>query len=148
MNFVKKLIVFGGRYIDYQMAIAGALFLGIVVFLINYFVSGNIYGSLTAALKQGAYTFIFGGIIMKTCERLAVGFDNKKKAVFLSILIPSIVAISLTFLVHSLKGTPHPIESTIPTMILVIPSTAVWGSRKRRKREAEKFEIRNLKLGR
>jgi len=137
MSNVRKLIKFSGKYIDYKMAIAGALFLGIVVFLINYHASANVHGSLTAALKQGAYTFLFGGIIMKTCERLATGFSNKTKAIILSIFIPTIAAVTLTFLVHSLKGTPHPLESTIPTMILIIPSTAVWGNRKRKKMEEE-----------
>jgi len=47
-------------------------------------------------------------------------------------IIPSAVAIGLTFGLHNLKGTPKPIESTIPTAVFVIPSTAIWGYRKRK----------------
>jgi len=131
----KKLFLYGGKFIDYKMAIAGAFVMGNVVFAINYFSSANITGSTTAALKQAAYTFVFGGIIIKTCERLAVGIPNKKAAIFFAIFIPSIVAVSLTFLVHNLRGTPHPLESTIPTAIMIIPATAVWGTRKRKMME-------------
>ncbi len=34
----------------------------------------------------------------------------------LAILLPSAVAVGLTFLMHSLKGTPEPFYSTLPTI--------------------------------
>jgi hypothetical protein len=53
-----------------------------------------------------------------------------------SVVIPSALTLILTFTMHNFKGTPKPLESTIPTL-LIIPATAVWGYRKRT--NSEKF---------
>jgi hypothetical protein len=34
---------------------------------------------------------------------------------------------------HNLKGTPEPEKFTIPTIITVIPATAIWGYKKRKR---------------
>ena len=97
-------------------------------------------GSITAALKQGVYTFFFGGIIMRMSERIAVGIRRRMSALVLACIIPSTVSLVLTFRLHNLKGTPEPLKSTIPTAFFVIPSTWVWGSMKRKKMETQKNE--------
>ncbi|MEA3479161.1 MAG: hypothetical protein U9R60_13325 [Bacteroidota bacterium] len=130
---LKRIIAFGSKYIDYKMAIAGAIVMAIIVFSVNYFKTSEMAGSLTAAIKQGVYTFFFGGFIMKTCERLSISIRKSFWAILLAIIIPSAIAITLTYIVHSLKGTPLPLESTIPTAILIIPATLWWSLRKRRK---------------
>ena len=109
--------------------------MGIIVYLINFNATAESTGALTAAIKQGIYTFFFGGSIMKICEIIAVRIPAKRTAIFLATLIPSFISLALTFGVHSLKGTPRPIESTIPTAIFVIPSTAIWGVLKRKNSE-------------
>jgi hypothetical protein len=106
--------------------------MGTIVFVINYSGIHDVQLASTAALKQAAYTFLFGGVIMRTCELLATRISNRALALTAAILIPSLISIGLTYGVHSLKGTPKPVESTIPTAILVIPSTAVWGFMKRK----------------
>ena len=135
----KRLYDYGSRYIDYKMGILGAIVMASIVFSINYFgkseASGNLSGSIFASLKQGTYTFIFGGVIMKGSERLATLIARRNLALIAACLIPSAVSLILTFGVHSLKGTPKPFESTIPTVIFVIPSTAVWGYMRRKKME-------------
>ena len=68
---------------------------------------------------------------MKLSERIATGLDPKFIAIVLATVVPSLISLALTFGIHSLKGTPKPIESTIPTAIFVIPSTFVWGYLKR-----------------
>ena len=118
-------------FFDFKIGLAGGLFMGIIIYLINYYSTNNIEGSLTAAFKQGVFTFFFGGIIMKLCERIATRLDPRIIAIVLAAVIPSLISLALTFGIHSLKGTPKPIESTIPTAILVIPSTLVWGYLKR-----------------
>jgi hypothetical protein len=118
------------RFIDYKIGIAGAVFMGGVVFGINYFSTREITGSFTAALKQGSYTFFLGGIFMKGCENLATKIKNRTLAILLSVLIPSALTLILTYTMHNFKGTPKPLESTIPTL-LIIPATAVWGLKKR-----------------
>lgn len=121
------------KYFDYKIGLAGGLVMAIVVFFINYSATSELTGAFTAALKQGIYTFFFGGSIMKICEIFATRISNKNLALMLASLIPSFISLALTFGLHSLKGTPRPVESTIPTAIFVIPSTAVWGYLKRKK---------------
>jgi len=131
-NRVRRIAVFGSRFIDYKMGLMGAGVMGCVVFGINYYGSFELYGASTAALKQLVYTFLFGGIIMRGCEYLATRIRKPVFALAAAIILPSAVAIGLTYGVHSMKGTPKPVESTIPTAVLVIPSTAGWGYRKRK----------------
>jgi NADH:ubiquinone oxidoreductase subunit 4 (subunit M) len=119
------------KFIDYKIGIAGAMVMGGIVLGINYFSTHEISGSITAAIKQGTYTFIFGGTLMKACEYLATNVKNREMAIMASIVIPSVFTLFLTYGMHNLKGTPKPIESTIPTLI-IIPATAIWGIRKRK----------------
>ena len=114
------------------MGLAGAAVMSVIVFVVNYYGTHELFGATTAALKQGAYTAMFGGIIMRGCEYIATRIQKEAVALILAIIIPSAVSIGLTYGVHSLKGTPKPVESTIPTAILVIPSTAIWGFMKRK----------------
>ncbi|MCB2221972.1 MAG: hypothetical protein KQI35_16410 [Bacteroidetes bacterium] len=115
------------------MGIYGALFLGIIVFAINYWTTLAWLPSLTAALKQGSYTFLFGGFIMKLCEYLAISIKHPIPAVGIAILIPAIIALSLTYGIHNLRGTPRPLASTIPTL-LIIPAAGFVAYMKRKEK--------------
>lgn len=126
------LRAFGARYIDHKTAWKAALVLGGVIWLIN--LPHGALAALPAAAKQSAYTFFVAGFIVRWCETLALRFDRKLVAISLATLLPSSVAIGLTYLVHSLKGTPEPLFSTIPTMILAPPSFLVWSLRSRKAR--------------
>jgi hypothetical protein len=127
-----RLIALGGKYIDFKMGLIGAAVMAVIVFGINYYAAHELIGAITAALKQGIYTAIFGGIIMRLSGYFATGIKNRFTALAAAMIIPSVIAISLTFCVHSLKGTPEPVGSTIPTAIFVIPSTAIWGYMRRK----------------
>ncbi len=131
---------YGDKYVDYKMGMAGALVMATVVFSINLYGTHNYLGATTAALKQGTYTFFFGGVITKMAERLSTEIKRKTLALIAACIIPSLVSITLTFGMHNLKGTPKPLESTIPTTVLVIPSTFIWGWMNRRKMEKNKSE--------
>jgi hypothetical protein len=124
------------KFFDFKIGLAGGLVMGIVIFCINYFETYNLTGSITASLKQGVYTFLFGGSIMKLCETIALKINNYYLAVMLAMVVPSAISLLLTYGVHSLKGTPLPLESTIPTAIFVIPSTLIWAAIKRKPRKA------------
>lgn len=130
-NMVNKLKTIAGRHIDYKMGLYGGVVMGVIVFFVNYFHTYEWTGPITAALKQAFYTFLFGGIIMRSSELLATRISVRSLALVLACLVPSAVSIALTFAVHSMKGTPEPLASTIPTAIFVIPSTLIWGYRKR-----------------
>ncbi len=138
MSGIKPILMYGSRFIDYKMGIAGAFVMGGIVFAINYFSTEEITGSITAALKQGSYTFLLGGSLMKSCEYLATRINPRYFAIALSVIIPSVFTLFLTYKMHQLKGTPKPVESTIPTVI-IIPATAIWGWKKRKQLDAESF---------
>lgn len=106
---------FMDHHINYGMAIAGAIFLGATVFLINLPEGASM--ALVAAAKQAAYTFFAAGFITRNSERLALMLSNRLLSLLVSIVVSTGIAVGLTFLVHSLRGTAQPLQSTIPTMI-------------------------------
>lgn len=128
----RKVTSYFNKYVSIRYGLTGAVFLGVMVFTINYLDSKSVALSLTAALKQAAYTFLFGGYVSALCERYT---ENKKY--ILAVLIPSGIAITATFLVHSLKGTPNPILSTLPTMIFAPAGFYFIGYRKRKELQKE-----------
>ncbi len=122
------------RHIDFGMAWKGALFLGVVVFGINYVEHGAL-AALPAALKQATYTYFVAGFITRLGENLAVRIDPMPLGIAAAVLVPSSIAISLTYGLHSMRGTPEPFYSTLPTIIAAPPAFLVWGWLKRRGRE-------------
>jgi hypothetical protein len=124
-----RLRDFGSRYIDYSMAWKGALFLGAAVFLIN--LSHGPWAALPAALKQAAYTYFVAGGVTRLCQTLAIRLEPTTVALGMAVLIPSCIALGLTYLIHSLKGTPEPAQSTLPTL-LTAPFAFFWWGRKGR----------------
>ncbi len=118
------------KYFDLKMGVIGGLFLGAVVFIIN-FEHGTIY-ALIAASKQALYTFFAGGFMLRLTEIIATGIDNYYTAIITACLVSTSIAITLTYLVHSLRGTPEPFYSTIPTMIFAPMSFLWWAIRKRK----------------
>ncbi len=115
------------KYVDVSTAWKAALFLGVVVYAINF--SHGALAALPAALKQAIYTFLASGFIVRLCENLIKQVRPMVVAWPLAILLPSAVAVGLTFLMHSLKGTPEPFYSTLPTILITPPAFAVWAWR-------------------
>lgn len=118
------------RHVDPRMAVLGALFLGGAVFAINYAEHG-LRGASTAAAKQAAYTFFVGGFVTRTCERFAIRGPRKWPAVARGTAVASAIALALTYGVHSLRGTPEPLLSLLPTLVAAPPAFVAWGLRKR-----------------
>lgn len=127
--FLQSIYAYSQKYIDYKMGALTAAFMGMVVGIINADFGWLL--ALTAGLKQAAYTFLFGGVIIKMCKTIAVQVKGGVKARILGALIPSVVTIGAIFLVHNLRGTPKPFESTIPTMILAPSGFTVMAWRER-----------------
>lgn len=115
---------------DFRSAIYAALVMGGIVWFIN---AGH--GPLlatTAALKQASYTFFMGGLIMRFCERLARSRGPASLALAAAVILPCIVTIGATFFVHSLRGTPEPVASTIPVAVISLPTFTGWALKSRR----------------
>jgi hypothetical protein len=115
------------KYVDVSTAWKAALFLGLVVYAINF--SHGALTALPAALKQAIYTFLASGFIIRLCENLIKQVKPMIIAWPLAVLVPTAVAVGLTYLMHSLKGTPEPLYSTLPTLLITPPAFAVWAWR-------------------
>jgi hypothetical protein len=133
VDSLKRLKEFGGRYIDYGMAWKGALFLAVIVWLVN--LEHGPWAALPAALKQATYTYFVAGFITRLCENISISIANRRLALFLAVLVPSCIAIGLTTLLHMLKGTPEPLRSVLPTLLSAPPAFFWWGRRKRAERD-------------
>jgi hypothetical protein len=116
---LNKLTTFFGKIIDVKLGIIGAVFMGSVVFYINS--DHGPFLATIAALKQAFYTFFIGGLILKVLEIIVVEIPNKTFAYICAVIAATLLTVGLVYIVHSLKGTPKPFESTIPTIILAPP---------------------------
>jgi len=119
------------KFFDFPSAIAGAVIMGTIVGFIN--MRYGAWPATTAALKQAAYTFLFGGMIIRLLYSLVHSVPGKIASLILSVLITSIITIILVYLVHSMKGTPMPLASTLPTVFLAPPGFFFLAWRKRRR---------------
>jgi hypothetical protein len=117
--------------IDYGGAVSGAVLLGSIVFWLNR--AHGTSPAATAALKQATYTFFVAGFIVKNNERLALKRADARASVVLAATVSSCLAVGLTFLVHSAKGTPEPILSTLPTALMGPPGFLLLAWRARRR---------------
>jgi hypothetical protein len=124
-------IRFLGKFIDYPTAIAGAIIMGFIVGLVN--ADHGLWPAFTAAMKQAAYTFLFGGVMIKLLYLLVIRIKPKIPAMIFSTLSVSLLTILLVYMVHSMKGTPKPFYSTLPTIVFAPPGFFALAWRKRKK---------------
>lgn len=127
---MKKTII---KYFDPWMGLAGAVAMGTFVFLIN--VGHGYIPGLTAASKQAAYTFLAGGILMRLTENLAGKYERPAMAYMAAIWIPTTLSVLMTYGVHSLRGTPEPLLSVIPTVLLSPPGFFWWAWHTRHRKQ-------------
>ncbi|NQT76896.1 MAG: hypothetical protein HQ565_04210 [Bacteroidetes bacterium] len=120
---------FISRFINLRMGMAGALVMGSIVWMIN--AGFGWWPATTAAMKQAAYTFLFGGMLIKMLDAIAIRIKNRYLAVATATIITASVTIILVYIIHSLKGTPRPFASTLPTMIMAPPGFLALAIRKR-----------------
>ena len=127
-----NFLQFVNRFINLKMGFAGAIVMGAIVWVIN--MGYGWWPATTAALKQAAYTFIFGGILIKILDTTVLKIKNRYLAIVTSTLLVSSITIVLVYIVHNLKGTPMPFESTLPTIIMAPPGFMALAIRKRIKK--------------
>ena len=132
------------KYFDPKMGAVGAIIMGGIVYYINS--EYGIEPASIAALKQAVTTFTLGGFTMKLSENLSTYFDKKYISKSASILLPTALSVVCTYTVHRMKGTPEPLESTIPTMLLAPIGFSWWGNKKRKQLEQLVTEQNNDSL--
>ncbi len=116
LDIMKKVLHFISKFIDYPSAIAGAVIMGVIVGVINR--KFGLWPASIAAIKQAAYTFLFGGLLIKLLYIITDKITGLYIATIISSLTVTVITVALVFGVHSMRGTPMPLESTLPTVIL------------------------------
>lgn len=129
MALLRQIKAFLDRHIDYRGAIAGAAVLGSIVLYINLDHGWGL--ALVAAGKQATYTFFAGGYMVRLNERIALALEPGLLAVPAGMFCAGGLAVSLTYIVHSMRGTPEPLNSTLPTLVLALFGFAFLGVRAR-----------------
>tara|TARA_R110000823_G_scaffold47903_9_gene121832 strand:+ start:19117 stop:19578 length:462 start_codon:yes stop_codon:yes gene_type:complete len=132
MQGLRSIRAFCDRHIDYRGAIVGAVVLGTIVLYVN--LDHGLPSALVAAGKQATYTFFAGGYMVRLNERIALALEPAWFAVLAATLGAGGLAVGLTFLVHSLRGTPEPVNSTLPTLVLASLGFILLGALARRER--------------
>lgn len=125
---LKQNLLGKSKYFDFKMGMLGALFMGTVIYHIN-----SRYGvdqAYIAAIKEGSKSLMIGGITMKLCENISTAYENKKISKFVAVAIPTVISVGTTYLIHSLDGTPKPVESTLPSVMSA--GTFVWWANRKR----------------
>jgi hypothetical protein len=128
--FAKRAATQVNKWLDIRMGVLGALSMGIIVYFINS--DHGMSLGLIAACKQSIYTFFFGALFVKMAENISINIPSRWIAVVIGGCAPAILTSVLTYLLHTLKGTPEPFHSTVPTMILGTLSFSTWAYLKHR----------------
>ncbi len=113
---IKKLIRKALNFFNYKLSLIGATVMGLIVYYINA-LHGFMPATIAAA-KQFAYTFFVGGIILRFLDFFLKKLAHNFQGVLIAVLLNSSITILLIYTVHSMKGTPEPFYSTLPTIIL------------------------------
>lgn len=114
-------------WFDLPTACFGALVMGSLVGWVN--AGHGLQPALTAAFKQGVYTFFVAGLVVQWCRWLAARRVPVAAAVSMAVMLPTIVTVVLVFTLHSVKGTPEPVDSTIPVVLMSLISFSFFSWR-------------------
>lgn len=140
-RYMAPVVLKDNNFFDTKMASLGALGMGSIVYYIN-----SEYGidvASVSAAKQAAYTFLMGGFLAKMAENAATYFKRGSIGLSMAVFTPSIITLGLTYGMHSYSGTPHALESSLPTLAFASPAFLIHGHRKR-KSKLEKLIEENL----
>ena len=119
-----------GEAFDLRSAVFGAILMASIVWWINS--DHGVLPATTAAAKQAAYTFLMGGVIMRLATRLAERDGTPWLVTAMAVIVPTMVTVGATYFVHSLRGTPKPVASTIPVALLSPPVFVGWALQTRK----------------
>ena len=117
-------------FFDLKAALGGALVMSTMVAMINQ--EHGWFLASTAALKQGLYTFIVAGLIVRLCRWLAARPLPVVIARSLAVAVPTTVTVTIIYILHSLKGTPETVNTTVAVAGLSLISFLVLAIREPR----------------
>jgi len=115
--------------VDFVLVMFAATIMASIVYYLNSN-HGYMQASM-AALKQALYTLLVGGLILKVLESIIKKINHKVYSIVWGVILSSALTTVLVFIVHSMKGTPEPILSTIPTLVTAPPGLLIVAMKKR-----------------
>lgn len=111
-----------------------ALGMGLGIGSINKVYGHDLWPSTIAGLKQWGYSATAAGLFISLQNKLYDQLKGREvegiRFDLLSILIPATGTIIATYILHSIKGTPEPIASTVPTVIFAPVGYTIFHIRK------------------
>lgn len=119
-----------GKFINYKMGAIGGAIMGLIVWRIN--IDHGFWLATFAALKQFMYTLFLGGSLIRLLETIVMKIRKPVPALLVAVIFTSLLTITLVFIVHNLRGTPKPFESTIPTILTAPFGFFILAYRKRK----------------
>ena len=125
--------IYAKRFINFKFGLIGACLMGGIVFFIN--LDHGWTASTIAGLKQWIYTFLFGGAIIRLLEYTIDKTKNIQCNILISVFLISALTSALIYAVHSLKGTPEPFLSTVPTLLMAPPGFFVLALKFKKEQE-------------
>lgn len=119
-----------GKFINYKMGAIGATIMGAIVWTIN--ADHGFWPAAFAAMKQFTYTLFLGGSLIRLLETIVMKIRKPAIALLVAVTFTSLLTIILVYIVHNLRGTPKPFESTIPTILTAPFGFFILAYRKRK----------------
>lgn len=103
------------RIFNWKISLLSIASFGIITFIIN--LNGSILLTIFAAFKEMVFRFFWGGFTGRLVQRIS---DNNKpvKAYVLGSIIPTLIALVITFVIHYFTLTPHPLKTVAINTVL------------------------------
>lgn len=108
---------------DIKAALLGSFIMGAVVAWINAGHGSD--AAISSGIRQAIYTFFVAGLSAQLCRNLTNSSIDKVAAIVKAVLIPTILTVTLVYIMHSTRGTPEPLYSSIPVAILSLVSFSI-----------------------
>ena len=125
--------------INIRAGVVWGIFMGLIVWGINVAVTTppDFHGATTAAIKQALYTFLIGGFLARVTTVLVARPGKPWLVITIASVVSTLLTSALVLLVHSLRGTPHPLWSSVPTIVIAIIVFPVMSARMYRTAHAD-----------
>lgn len=122
MDFAKTIANKLSACINMRQGVVWGIFMGLIVWVINVAVTTppDYHGATTAAIKQAFYTFLIGGFLARVATVLVARPGKPWLVITVATVVSTLLTSVLVLLVHSVRGTPHPLWSSMPTIVIAI----------------------------
>src|SRR3989344_9234233 len=97
------------KLFNYKVASISIISFGLITFIIN--LNGAIILTIFAALKEMIFRFIFSGFTGRLLQWISDKYKEGVRFYFAAGIIPTLIALIITFVLHYFTYTPHPIKT-------------------------------------